>query len=127
MNSTSGNTTLSSTVDYLSVAFYVMLMIAPIIITLLIFMLLTHKDELKNLTIETIAKNRIGQIINLKNNVILHSTGVSRYRNSNESVAIVCDVEFSYDMDHCICGVTYKILTANGIYLTGSYNIMESV
>ena len=84
---------------------------------------LTHKDELKNLTIETLAKNRIGQIINLKNNVILHSTGVSRYRNSNESVAVVCDVDFSYDMDHCICGVTYKILTSHGIYLTGSHNI----
>ena len=123
MNSTSGNTTLSSTVDYLSVAFYVMSMIIPIIITLFVFKLLTVKDELKNLTIETIAKNRIGQIINLKNNVILHSTGVSRYRNSNESVAVVCDVEFSYDMDRCICGVTYKILTANGIYLTGSHNI----
>lgn len=112
-----------SIVDYLNVAFYVMSMIMPIIITLFVFKLLTVKDELKNFTIETLAKNRIGQIINLKNNVILHSTGVSRYRNSNESVAVICDVDFSYDMDRCICGVTYKILTSNGIYLTGSHNI----
>lgn len=123
MNSISGNTTLSSIVDYLSVAFYVMSMIMPIIITLFVFMFLTHKDELKNLTIETLAKNRIGQIIALKNNAILHSTGVSRYRNSNENVAVVCDVEFSYDTDRCICGITYKILTSNGVHWTGSYNI----
>jgi len=85
-------------------------------------MFLTHNVDLKNLTIEVKTKNRIGQIIAIKDNAILHSTGISRYRNSNESVAIICDVEFSYDIDHCICGVTYKILTSNGVHWCGSYN-----
>lgn len=88
-------------------------MTLPYIIIMFLFL---KKDKLKNSLIEDRAKNHIGEIVVIKNNAILRSACSTRYRYTRENIAVVCDVDFSYDIDNCICGVTYKVLTSNGTY-----------